>query len=64
MKFNVAPSYCFSEHGCSYSWSFGDGETADVERPLHAYAAPGPYTAVATVTTGRTKASCSITVSP
>ncbi|PYQ26037.1 MAG: hypothetical protein DMF81_00715 [Acidobacteria bacterium] len=64
VKFNVAPSYCFSEHGCSYSWSFGDGETADVERPLHAYAAPGPYTAVATVTTGRTKASCSITVSP
>lgn len=37
---------------CSYVWSFGDGGTASVASPTHAYATPGSYTAHLTVTNG------------
>ncbi|WP_053227236.1 OmpL47-type beta-barrel domain-containing protein [Solirubrobacter soli] len=35
--------------GVAYEWDFGDGETAAGTNPLHAYAAPGAYTAKLTV---------------
>ncbi len=34
----------------SYSWDFGDGNTASVADPSHTYADPGTYTATLTVT--------------
>jgi len=62
VKFNVVPNYCF-HGGCTYFWNFGDGSPGDgIERPLHHYAAPGTYTATATVKTGAAVGSCQITV--
>ncbi|TLY38686.1 MAG: PKD domain-containing protein, partial [Nitrospirae bacterium] len=37
----------------SYSWSFGDGATADGALRVHAYTAPGTYTVALTVTDDR-----------
>ena len=37
----------------SYSWDFGDGETADYHTTTHAYLTPGTYTATLTVTDNR-----------
>ncbi len=37
----------------SYSWSFGDGATAQGVSQVHAYAAPGTYTVALTVTDDR-----------
>jgi PKD repeat protein len=34
---------------CSYLWEFGDGATATVQNPTHAYAVPDAYTAQLTV---------------
>ena len=34
----------------SFAWDFGDGSTANVEAPSHAYGAPGVYQAAVTVT--------------
>lgn len=34
----------------SWSWSFGDGQTASVQNPQHNYALPGKYQAALTVT--------------
>ncbi|BDF95200.1 S8 family serine peptidase [Pseudoalteromonas sp. KAN5] len=34
----------------SYSWSFGDGNTASTQNPVHTYAAEGNYTVVLEVT--------------
>jgi PKD repeat protein len=62
VKFNVVPNYCF-HGGCSYLWSFGDGTSEGIERPLHVYGVPGFYTATATVKTGGATGSCSIDVS-
>lgn len=33
----------FYEHGTTYQWDFGDGETAAVQQPLHAYNSEGLY---------------------
>jgi PKD repeat protein len=62
VKFNVVPNYCFHT-GCTYFWDFGDGGVDAIERPLHHYAAPGAYTATATVKSGAATGSCQITVS-
>jgi len=37
------------EEPCSYTWVFGDGSTASIPSPTHAYAVPGTYTARLTV---------------
>ncbi len=34
----------FYEHGTIYQWDFGDGSTAAVQQPLHAYRSEGDYT--------------------
>ena len=34
----------------TWAWDFGDGETADVQNPTHAYTEAGEYTATLTVT--------------
>ncbi len=34
----------------SWQWSFGDGQSADVQHPTHTYANPGTYTVILTVT--------------
>ena len=34
----------------TWAWDFGDGATADVQNPTHAYSAAGDYTATLTVT--------------
>ncbi|HYY48570.1 MAG TPA: PKD domain-containing protein, partial [Thermoplasmata archaeon] len=49
--------------GFQYAWAFGDGDTAHIATPTHAYTAVGDYTATVTVTdsVGGT-ASYSITV--
>jgi uncharacterized repeat protein (TIGR01451 family) len=36
----------------TYAWTFGDGETSDLEEPEHIYQNPGRYTAKLTVTDG------------
>lgn len=45
------------------TWSFGDGDTANGESPVHAYSAPGVYSVTATLTdTGGFSVSASIQV--
>ena len=51
----------------TYAWGFGDGGTSTAANPSHAYATPGTYTAVFTVTdaTGHgASASVTVTVNP
>lgn len=36
----------------SWSWDFGDGNTADIQHPVHTYAAPGEYEVVLLVSDG------------
>jgi PKD repeat protein len=39
-----------STHATGYSWTFGDGGTANEAEPAHTYAAAGTYTVQLTVT--------------
>jgi len=34
----------------AFSWDFGDGNTSEEQNPFHAYASPGNYTVILTVT--------------
>jgi gliding motility-associated-like protein len=43
-------SYSFLGTITSWSWNFGDGNTADVQHPSHFYQNPGNYTVALTVT--------------
>ncbi|UCF79937.1 MAG: PKD domain-containing protein [Acidobacteriota bacterium] len=51
----------------SYSWTFGDGNTANTQNPTHTYVSPGTYSVTLTVTddctTTATDSSISIVVS-
>src|SRR5204862_7727576 len=48
--FNGGSSFDPDGSVTSYSWNFGDGGTASVVSPTHAYASPGIYTVTLTVT--------------
>ena len=72
-KVAVNQSLTFEEAACgdpdgdslSCHWDFGEGGSADIVNPTHAYNAPGEYTATFTVTDDRGAAvsdSCTITV--
>jgi len=39
-----------SQHGLSYSWDFGDGNTSTLDNPVHTYSESGEYTVNLTVT--------------
>lgn len=43
-----------SGSGLTYSWDFGDSQTANIENPIHTYAASGTYTVTLTVENGNT----------
>jgi hypothetical protein len=36
--------------GSTFAWDFGDGDTSNLENPVHTYASNGNYTATLTVT--------------
>lgn len=42
----------FSQNATTYLWDFGDGNTSDLENPVHTYAASGTYTVTLTATNG------------
>jgi alkaline phosphatase len=50
----------------SWAWDFGDGATSSERNPVHAYGAPGTYTATLTAasTLGTSTASATVTVLP
>ncbi len=50
VSFDGSDSYDSDGSIASYAWTFGDGGTAAVESPSHAYAAEGVYDVILTVT--------------
>ncbi len=50
VTFDGARSYDLDGDGLSYTWAFGDGDTAEGMTASHVYASAGTYTATLTVT--------------
>lgn len=46
------PTVSSSEPITSWQWNFGDGTTANIERPFKSFNVPGNYTVTLTITTG------------
>jgi PKD domain-containing protein len=62
VAFSANPVFVGGEPGSTWSWSFGNGETSDLQSPSETYPAPGTYWAVATAHTPYGSFNCFPTV--